>query len=243
MEVFKSKDFKRNSDLIKKKIKQKDNMLIANEDLYILVYGTFVEKNITILDNVCKVLGILAIVDEKGNYGIMNIPNTIKVEPNEIEDVEIDGEHYYKLAITGGEPLVSDLTVVKDTDYVYKVFEVLTLRGKVPFFIGYTDMLGIFSNLPKYTGASIGKDSLPFEFFTAMISRDIKDPTKNYRDGIKTKSDLSKEVKWIGVMNIYYSFGSTLAKIAGSYFKQGLLVSTVNKQEGEPTKLEKALRE
>jgi len=242
MDVYDSKDLKRNSDLIKSKLKTVGNSIITNVNLSILVYHKFVDKEMTILDNVCKVVGIIAIMDDDNNYAIMTVPGVMSVEPNEIEDIEIDGEHYYKLVIIKGEALISDTTIVKDTGYVYKVFDLLVLKGKVPFFLNYEDMLSLFKNFPEYTGTKIGKDTLPFEIFTAMIARDKNDPTKDFRLTVKTHNDAIKEPpKWVGLMNIYYSFGSTLSKIAGSYFKTGVLVAAVNKNKKQ-TKLEKILK-
>jgi len=242
MDVYNSSDLKRNSNLIKSKLKTVGNTIITNTDLSILVYHKFVDKEMTILDNICKVMGIMAIIDNDNNYAIMTVPGIMSVEPNEIEDVEIDGEHYYKLVISKGDALISDTTIVKDTGNVYKVFDLLILKGKVPFFLNYEDMLAIFKNLPEFTGTKIGKDTLPFEIFIAMIARDKNDPTKDFRLTVKTHNDAIKESpKWVGLTNIYYSFGSTLSKIAGSYFKTGVLVAAVNKNK-KPTKLEKILK-
>ena len=237
MDSISSNGLKRNPKAIKDKLKTIGNTVKTSVDMKILVYDTFVSKRISILDNVCRIIGIVAIVDSNNNYAIMTVPGVINVEPNEISSIEIDGELYYELHITAGELLISDTNVVKDTDYVYKIFEALMLRGKVPFFIMYQDLLKIFINMPKYNGGSVGKDPLPFEIFTAIMARSSNDPTVFYRNS----KHGDEEPKWIGFMNIYYSFSSTLSKVVGSYFKTGVLVANVNKQK-EPTKLEKILR-
>jgi hypothetical protein len=241
MDVFKKEDFKYNPMAIKSKLKKVGNTILTSVNMSILVFGKFVEKDMTILDNVCKVIGVVAIVDENKNYAIMTVPGVYDVEPNAIGDIEIDGEHYYNLEIEKDEALISDITIVKNNSYIYKLFDVFVLNGKVPFFLGYEDMLKVFKNLPKFTGSKLGKDTLPFEIFVAMIARNEKDPTIEYRLSIKNKNDLKHIPKWVGLNNIYYSYGSTLAKIAGSYFKTGTLVATINKSS-EPTKLEKILK-
>jgi len=242
MDVLDSKDLKRNPDLIKKKLKNIGDSIVTSVNLSILVYNKFVDKNMTILDNVCKVAGIIAIMDEDNNYGIMTIPGVFTIEPSSIDDVEIDGDHYYRLEVEKDDIFISDITIVKDTSFAFKTFNVLILSGNIPFFLGYEDLLNIFENLPNYAGTKLGIDTLPFEIFTAMVARDIKNPTKDYRTVVKTRNDLTKILpKWVGLQDIYYSFGSTLSKVAGSYFKTGTLAAIVNKNE-KPTKLEKILK-
>jgi len=241
MDVYESKDLKHNPAIIKSKLKTIGNSIVTSENLTILVFGKFVEKDMTTLDNVCKVVGVLAIMDDNMNYSIMAVPGVVEVEPNAIENIDIDGEHYFGLKIEKGDSLISDTTIVKDNSYIYKLFNVLILNGKVPFFLGYKDMLSIFKNLPKFTGSKLGKDTLPFEIFISMVARNKEDPTKDFRLSLKTNKDVNSIPKWIGLSNIYYSFGSTLSKVAGSYFKTGTLVATVNKSK-EATKLEKILK-
>jgi len=241
MDVYESKDLKYNPTAIKSKLKTISNTISTSVDLTILVFGKFVDKDMTILDNVCKVMGVIAVMDDNKNYSIMTVPGVFDVEPNAIEDIEVDGEHYYGLRIEGGDSFISDTSIVKDNSYVYKLFNTLILNGKVPFFLGYNDMLTIFKNLPKFTGSKLGTDSLPFEIFISMIARNKKDPTKDFRLDLKTSKDFNTKPEWVGLSNIYYSYGSTLSKVAGSYFKTGTLVATINKSK-EPTKLEKILR-
>jgi len=242
MEAFKSSDFKRNPSVLTKHFKEKEKRIVTDKDMYILVHSKFVDKELTILDNVCKVMGILAVVDEDKNYTIMTIPGMYNVEPSGIENIEIDGELYYTLHIEAGDDLISDTTVVKDSNNAYKVFDLFILSGKIPFFLEYEDLLDVFANLPKFAGIKLGKDTLPFEVFVAMVARDKNDNTKDYRLIINDRKDLnSKKPEWVGLMNIYYSFGSTLSKVAGSYFKTGTLAAIVNKNE-KPTKLEQLLK-
>ena len=208
MDAVNSKDLNRNPKIITDKLKAIGNTMKTSANMRILVYDTYVSKGISILDNVCNIVGVLAILDDKNNYGVLTIPGIINVEPNEISSMEIDGELYHVLEIAAGELLISDTNIVKDTDFVYKIFEATMLRGKVPFFLEYEDMVKVF--------------------------------TKFYRNTI-TKQTGNPKPRWVGFMDIYYSFSSTISKVVGSYFKTGVLVANINKQK-EPTKLEKVLR-
>jgi len=242
MEKIDVSKLKRNAKLIKSKYRKVGDMLIAKEKLYILFPSKFVDKDLSILDNVCKILGVIAIMDDNNNYAVSTIPGRIDIEPSEIETVDINNELYTMLVIEPGDPLFSDTRIIQNTDMVFNVFELLLLQGKVPFYLNYEDLLNVFTNMPRYTGTSVGKDSLVFEILIALSARNPNNLDQQFRMFVKDrKMAMSITPAWVGLRNIYYSYNSTLSKIAGSYFKKGLVASII-KPEKDATVLENILR-
>lgn len=242
MEKIEIKNLKRNPDKIKKLIKTVGDMAIAKENLYIIFPQKFVDKELSILDNICEILGVVMIMDDDYNYSVMTIPGKLTTEPNEIETVEIDNELYVQLVIEKDNTLITSNKIVKNTDLIYQIFELLMLQGKVPFYLNYIDLFNVFSNIPKYTGSDVGIDTLGFEVLIAISARNPNNLDMQFRKFIKTEKDMiNKNPKWVGLKNIYYSYNSTLSKIAGSYFKKGLVAAIV-KPEDKSTTLENILR-
>ena len=242
METLDHSKWKRNKAAINSKLIQKGSMVIAKEDLSIFFPGRFVDKKLTVIKNSLKALGALCIKDDKNNYAVLLVPGHIPITPNELIDIELDGEHYYEVKINKGQPIFDSTTIVADMDLVYSLFELFILQGKVPWYMEYLDLIKFFSKLPKYSGTKVGNNTLSFEMFIAMAARDINNPEVEYRTLLTKESDMNtKPLKWIGLQNIYYSFRSTLAKVGGSYFKQGLLAANVN-HEQKATDLENILR-
>jgi len=232
----------RDPSLIQKALKKSGTSIIAKEKMYIIFPTKFIDKHLVLLDNVCSVVGILCVVNEKNRYGIMKIPGKISIIPNEIEDVEIDGVAYTRFHIEAGEELIHDTTIIKSTDMVYPLFDLLMLQGKVPWYIEYTDLLDIFLNLNKYAGSKVGNDIITLKILTAINGRQYGNPDIEYRTIINTPKDLqTKKVTWVGLQSIYYSFKSTLSKLVGSYFKKGEIAALV-KPSKNVTDIEKVLK-
>ena len=242
METIDINKFKRKPDVIKSKIKHTKNMFIANDDLFIMFPTKFVDKNLVVLDNISKVIGIFIVYDKSLNYSVVKIPATIKIEPSEIEDIIIDETPYTILHIEKGQSLFITDVIVKDLDVVFPIFDLFLLQGKVPWYLNYLDFYELFLGLEKYAGSKVGKSVLGLSALTALNARDKKDPEIEFRAIVKNESDLTAIYpEWVGLKNIYYSFKSTLSKIAGSYFKQGVIAGIV-KPEKETTDLEYVLR-
>lgn len=242
MEAIDVTKFKRKADIIKSKIKHTQDMFIANDNLFIMFPTKFVDKGLAILDNTSDIIGIFIVYDKLFNYSVVKIPAKVKIDPSEIEDVVVDEVPYTILHIEKGQALFNSDVIVKDLDVVFPIFDLFMLQGKVPWFLNYMDFYELFIGLEKYAGSKVGKFALGLSALTAINARDKKDPEKEFRIVIKTEQDITnKYPEWVGLKNIYYSFKSTLSKIAGAYFKQGLMAAVV-KPEKETTDLEYVLR-
>ena len=234
--------FKRKPDVIKNKVKHTNKMFIAKDELFIMFPTKFVDKDLATLDNVSSVIGIFIVFDKAMNYSVIKIPAKIKIEPSEIEDIVINETPYTVFHIEKDQALFTTDIIIKDLDVVFPIFDLFLLQGKVPWYLNYLDFYELFLGLEKYAGSKVGKSVLGLSALTAINARDKKDPEVEFRTIVKTEADLTnKHPEWVGLKNIYYSFKSTLSKIAGAYFKQGLIAGVV-KPEKETTDLEYVLR-
>jgi hypothetical protein len=121
--------------------------------------------------------------------------------------------------------------------------ELLLIQAKIPWYLSYRDIVDIFEKMPKYVGAKIKEDILTVELLTSIIARIKEDKRKQYRVYANEigKNDFSK-ITWVGLENIFFTFNSTISKIAGSYMELGIVSSIIN-PEKEVSDLEHVLRE
>lgn len=242
MDLYKKKDFKRNNTLIKKDLKTIGDTLISMKELYIYFPYDYTEKNLAEIDNTCKLLGIFIIADSNNNYTLATIPTLIYTTPSSIDTIDIDGVSYYRLTYEAKDVIIDNLNVILELDMAYNVFNLMMINGKVPWFIEYIDLLKIFNNFNKYTGSKVALFSDIMKIFIRISAREKGKLDINYSNILNLEKDLkTKEIEWIGLSNIYYTFNSTLSKVGGSYFKKAL-ISTMVTPEKEPTELENILR-
>jgi len=243
MEIIDIKKFKRNPNAIKKKLKKSNNTFIATDNLYIMFPTKYIDKGLAVLDNICEILGVFIVYDDNLNYSVLTIPSMINIEPNDIIDAVINNnEQYMILHIEKGQPLFNNLTIIKSIDTVFPIFDLMLLQGKIPWFINYIDFVNILIGFKKYAGSKVGNFVLGLEALAAINARDMNNPDVEFRMILKNEKDIENIYpEWVGLKNIYYSFKSTLSKLAGSYFKQGIIAGIV-KPEDKTTDLEYVLR-
>jgi len=236
--------FKRDPEYFKTILKQSDNKVVTKKDLIVLFPQKFVDKGLTDLGVESYVLGIIAIVDpDTEKYTVLKIPGRLQMMPMEIEKVLIDDTEYVMLEFEANTDLISDARVVKEVDFMFDIFDTLLIKGKMPWYLNYRDPVDVFAKMKKYTGTKAANNRMTFELLTSIIAR-YKDNKKiQYRNYVnEAGKEIPESLAWVGLENIFYSFNSTLSKVAGAYMELGI-VSAILDPEKEISDLEHVVRE
>lgn len=234
--------YKRNRDKIFKSVMFKKETVIAKEDLFIIFPKRFIDLGLGVIDNTITVYGVVGMLNSKNEYAVWVIPTMVDITPDSIELVTINDEEYYLLTILKDDPIFDSLNVVVMPDLGFETFNVLLVKGYIPWYIGYEDMLSIFKAIPKYTGSKIQQFFTAVKVMIATSARDAENPNIPYRKSIRSKTDLTnRPILWAGLNNVYYTFNSTASKIFGSYMKAGMVSAIIN-PEKKSTKLENIIR-
>lgn len=217
----------------------KGNTLICKEDIQFIFPKRFDDREFNTYTDMIKILGIFAIVDTKGNYAVHNIPNRISVNPNVIDNVNIDNEVHQVLTFYKDSIISEDVTMVKDGSYLNSLYNEFIVLGKVPKFFSYRDLLKTFKLTLPFNGSNVGKYNAPLQLLISIIARDMNDKTKPFR---YNDDNIGKpgSVYWVGLSNVHYAVTSTLSKMGGGHFNQAVF-SAVGNDKIEMSEIEELL--
>ncbi len=238
MKTFNIKGLKRKPELIKGIMKELGDSLITKDNLSVIIPARFINKHLAVMGDTITTLAILAIVDENDNYAIMNIPAMIELTPNAINEIDINGSTYLELEFDKGDLFCNNINLLKQDTFIYDMFDDFFIQGNIPWYLNYEDLSNILVMSQKYAGSKIGNNPLGLEILASIAARLPDDKTVFYRTLSKDMKKMKTiQPSYVALQNIYYTFNSTLAKTAGSYFKEGITSALVNK-ESSKTKLE-----
>ena len=234
----------RDPNYIKSLLKDTDDALITNKDLFVMFPQKFIDRDLSSLGNTCHILGLISIIDiDSKKYSVTTVPARLETQPSEIDTTIVNNMEYVVLKIDKDSEFITSKKVLKESDFVFDVMDLLLIIGKIPRYYDYNDIVKIFANVRKYTGEKAADNQLTFELLTAMVARDAEDWNKYYRDILESMKDVGKkDLAWVGLENIWFSFRSTLSKLAGAYMKKGVVSAIIN-PEKEISDLEHVLRE
>lgn len=231
METLSVNGLKRNPAKIKSLLKVGGNITTALDNLRVIFPERYINRKLAILDQRVQVLSLYAILDDDGNYAVVNAPIIQTVTPSNITDVTVNGKPYKVLHFIKNNVMIPNNTLIMRDNFLYDLFDELFIKGNVPWYLDYNDVASIFLESKKYANSNIGKDPLSFEVLTSIITRDPNDK-KIYARQTITPANMDKlKFSYIGLNNPYYSFDNTGAKLIGSRFGDGVNVAIVEPEK------------
>ena len=231
MEKFSIKNLKRNGSIVKTKIKKIGTSLVAKDDIRIMVPARFKNKELVTFNMDIKVYMFAAIIDSDNNYSVTRIPAMLTLTPELTEEVLVGNEEYLLFRFAKNTIISPDTKVAKMQSLLFNIFEEFFMRGKIPWYMEYNDVSKLFLQTSKYSGSGAGNNPAAVELLTSIIARSPKDTTELFRYMKEASKD---NITYIALLNVYYTFNSTMAKLGGSYFDQGI-TSALNNPEQEPS--------
>ena len=209
-----------------------DGRLVAKKSIKIYIPTRFAERGLASIGIETQIVGIYAIVVEDKYYGISMVNAMIRIEPTSTIKILINEEEFYEFYFEPGSTVIATVNLVKADTLVYKIYDEIISKGRVPWYLNYTDLGKLFDSAKYHAGANIGGNHEVTELLVSMITRNANDRHLYYRSGLKSMEDLQKRPPaFVALRSVTYSATNTLNKLAGSYFSEGMVSALVTPTE------------
>lgn len=230
MENYTKDTFKHNVPLVQSAVKTVKETIVCTKDIRIIFPERYINQGLAFMGSIVKVVNIFAIIDDKNNYSTTICPAYIELIPSNITDITVDGVNYKCLHFEKDSVICGNINLVRNTDFLYNLFDEFFIKGKVPWFLSYDNKSDILLESMKYANSRIGNNPVAYEILAAIISRSSDDKTQYYRHKIKDNKGKVPMIN-IGLNNIYYSFDNTASKIIGGYYGPGVTAAVITKEK------------
>jgi hypothetical protein len=214
----------RDKDYVLSSIQKLDDFsLIAKRPVKIYIPASFADRGLAEISVDTYIVGIYAMVVEDKYLSTSMVNAMMKIKPRSTMKVKFHGEEYYEFGFDTGDIITPTTKLVKKDTLVYNIYNEFISKGRIPWYITY-DILGeLFSTAKKHANANVGENPELTELIISIIARDRRDRTKYYRTSIQQRSDLKNYTPaYIPLKSVQYAATNTTAKLAGSYFGQGV---------------------
>ncbi len=213
-------------------VKQPDDSVITTRDMKIYIPSRFVEKQLAQVGADIYTVGIMAYVVDDKYYAVSTINAMVRLSPTSIATVKFDGDSYLEFAFPAGSVVIADTKLLRVGTLVYKIFDEIIAKGRVPWYLSYEDVAKLFDTAETFADLKFGHVHSVLEMFAAAIARDPRNRSVYYRQTFK-KTDGIPDVlpAYIPFRSITYGATNTTAKLLGSYFNEGLNSALVNPSE------------
>lgn len=212
-----------------------DGRMVTIKRCKIYIPARFAERGLASIGIETHIVGIYALVVEDTHYVVSMVNAMVRIEPSSTVKILIDEEEFYEFGFEPGSTVISSLMLVKNDQLVYRIYDEIIAKGRVPWYLGYTELGKLFDTAKYHAGANIGTNHEVTELIVSMIARDSKDRHRYYRTSVKSVEDMQKNPPvFIPLRSVTYAATNTTNKLAGSYFSEGLesaLVSPADRVE------------
>ena len=206
-----------------------DRSVITKTGCTIYFPTRFVDRSLAEIgvSNLC--IGLFPIVIEEKYYSLVSVNSMIHLEPSEITKTSYEDTEYYELHFPRASVVIQSLTFVKDDVVLYRLYDELFSKGKIPWYIGYEDLGKLYDTAAKFAGSSVGSNPEVIQLLTSLITRNKYDRAEYYRTVVKNRRDLvDNPPVFIPLKSVFWAATNTVNKLAGSYFSDGVTSALLN---------------
>jgi hypothetical protein len=236
--------YKRNPEAVKKQlVENASGEILTKVNCKIQIPKRFVDRGLGEAGITTFSYGCFPIIlVDTNEYSLLNINALIELNPSKTTPLEIDEEEYIEFYFDANTVVIKSTTLVRRDTMMFNVFDEFVFKGKIPWYVDYTDLGKLFDTADIFAGSNVGKNPEVIEFIASMITRPKSDFTKYLRATAKSYADTeSDKIGYVPLSSVYYSVNSTVNKIAGAYFQEGVVSALVTPSK-EVQKIEKILR-
>ena len=221
-------EYHRDASVIKNMLYEKGTQYLTKKDCSIHIPIRFPDVGLAEIAGRTYVFGLIPIIDAmSGAYGVLNVCTMVELSPSKVLKVIVHGEEYYELHFYAGGVVVSNTACVKKDTIPYNIIDEVIFKGKVPWYVEYDDIGKLYDTAKEYANSNVGQSSETMEFIASLICRVPKDRTRYARLEMSAYEDASK-MTFIPLKSVIFAASTTLNKLTGSYFKDGVNSAIVN---------------
>lgn len=224
------------------RVKLPNGSVTTKRGCKIYIPSRFAERGLAEVGIETHICGIYAMVCDDAYYAVSTINAMIRIEPSKTLKVKFKGVEYYEFVFDPGAVVYSSTSLVRIDTLTYHIYDEIFSKGRVPSYLSYDDLGGIYDTARKHAGANVGGNPEVVELMVSLIARDKTNKTLSFRSTVKTPSDLKNSTPvYIPLRSVSYAATNTTNKLGGSHFVQGLTSALVNPSE-RPERIETILR-
>jgi hypothetical protein len=231
----------RDGDYIIETFKEVGDTLVTTTGCSLFIPESYVHGELGDMGDVIKIVGIHGIV-VGDKFGVSDACALMQIAPSSTITTTINGTKYLEFIFEAGEIVYTNLNLVKVATLVFRIYNEIIAMGKVPWYLGYEDMLFLFKTSLLHGGANLDADSALLELIATHMARNPQDIAALYRFMVnKFKPEERKPPHFIPLKNIAFGTTNTTSKLVGNMFGEGVTSALVT-QSTQSEQIETLLR-
>lgn len=214
---------KRDASFIRGLVTEKDGKFYCKESCVIEFPRWYFDRGMAEINESISYYGIFALI-VGDRYSVSVIPTQIVSDPVVVREIDRDGVVYTQLYFGKGDCIIKSKRVLMLNLLAYNLFEGFYVRSRVPWYMGYDDLVKSMDGLVGYAGSGVGRNLIANELLTSFVARSSKDKKVYFRQS-------GGGLEFINLLSPYYGTIGVVNKLGGSYFSENITSVLVEGEE------------
>lgn len=216
----------RNARAIKDNLKIVDREVMTVNGCKIHIPVHYEESGLIEIGSETYILGIFAYIVDDKYYAFNSAMTKMRIQPTYTNIVSINEMAYYEFYFEPGSAVIADKMAVIDDGIPFMVYDDIQAKGRIPWYISYTDKCKLFRSSKRYAGLTVGANKAVMEMISANTCRDPDNLVKYYRQMLTKETTV--EPAHVPFNSVIYGATNTVARLVGNYFELGVMSSLIN---------------
>lgn len=232
----------RNPRIVQEALSRKaDKSIICTKEVQITFPQVFIQDNLVDLGDKPAVMAVFAIIVDNKHYAVSNALAKMVLTPDDTSTYTVGNEVYVLYTFYAGSTLTENSSLVKENTLSYYTYKTILSKGYVPWYFRVSDKSNIFNTALRHANVGIRCNRVIPAIHCALLCRDPKDVTKQWRHAVKTQEEFDKvRPIFVGANNVSIAIEGTIPNMAGSHTSEGF-VGALTKPSFEKDPLEDIL--
>ena len=217
-------------------LEDKSGICIAKQQIHVLFPERFLFVQLANRRGGINCVGFFMVMDNDNNYAVYNLPGMIRLNPDNMDEVFIDGVKHVRLSFEAGSKVIKTNEVVEEKKLVYYIYKELIENAKIPVYFDETDLLNSMSKCPQYNSVKLYKNINVFHMLVSINMRDANDLSVPWRN-----SNKGTKLGTIPMGDPTYGSAGGMARITSGHFSDNL-TGAILEENRDVTDLEFLLR-
>lgn len=215
--------YKRDPGRLKQALVKRNGQYVAKEQIRLMFPAYYADRGMADFSADYYVLGIFALLTSDGHYSVLNIPAMVHIARGTITRQTVDKIEYIVVEYEPGSIVIVSNKVVREDQLVYPIFNDLSFKGRIPWYMSGVNLGYILDGAKKYAGSGIGENRKAIQVIFSLLARNPKNPNQAYRHSVKTFAEVDATPPFYSSLrNVQYLASNTFSKLAGANFRPGV---------------------
>lgn len=184
---------------------------------------SYTSKSLAFISSEIQVVGVWLITTDFKTYGSANATAMMKMKPDAIDTITVNGVDLYKLTFNPGSVVILNRFLIRDKKIIYNAMSYTYDYGKAPFWWNAVDHAELLSSSRDWNDMTVFKDQITHDIYSAHLQRSQTNAKKFFRSTVKSPNDVVDiSPRFIPLRDGALNKTSRLAKLADTELNRGI---------------------